>query len=106
MASLTPTYYSTWTSLHHHVWTAQPEPPTCPHASCSEGTFKFASHHGLRAPLKLHDEREVGAAQNEVDGEMVKETRERRDQRSDGGDGEWEGIGSARYKGEVKTSNR
>ena len=38
---------------------------------------------------------------------MVKEMRERQDQRSDGGDGEWEGIGSARsnLKGEVKTSN-
>ena len=62
-ASLTPTYYSTWTSLQHHVWTAHP--PTCPHSSCSGGTF--ASHHGLRAPLKLRDEREVETGSNEVD---------------------------------------
>ena len=64
VASLAPTCYSTWTSLQHHVWTAHP--PTCPHSSCSGGTF--ASHHGLRAPLKLRDEREVETGLNEVDG--------------------------------------
>lgn len=56
-SSTAPTYYSTWTLLQHHIRTDHP--PTCSNALCNGRTF--ASHHGLRAHLKLHEEREVEA---------------------------------------------
>ena len=49
-----PTYYSTWTALQHHTRTAHP--PSCSYASCNNRTF--ASQHGLRAHLKLHEQSE------------------------------------------------
>ena len=46
-------FYPTWTTLQHHIRTTHP--PTCPHEECAERTF--ASQKGLRAHLKLHDQR-------------------------------------------------
>ncbi|EGO26511.1 hypothetical protein SERLADRAFT_447702 [Serpula lacrymans var. lacrymans S7.9] len=64
-ANSDPVYYPTWTSLQHHVRTAHP--PTCPHPSCIGRTF--ASHHGLRAHQKLHEQREVEAVLDEEYGD-------------------------------------
>lgn len=63
--SSAPTYYSTWTSLQHHIRTAHP--PMCPHSLCNGRTF--ASHHSLRAHLKLHEEKEVEGGLYEDNGE-------------------------------------
>ncbi|KAI0065732.1 hypothetical protein BV25DRAFT_1879591 [Artomyces pyxidatus] len=51
-------FYTTWTALQHHIRTGHP--PTCPHDSC--GGKAFGSQKGLRAHLKLHEQREVEAA--------------------------------------------
>ncbi|EIN11739.1 hypothetical protein PUNSTDRAFT_111791 [Punctularia strigosozonata HHB-11173 SS5] len=61
-----PTYYPRWTALQHHVRTAHP--PTCPHSSCNGKTFKH--QRGLRAHLKLHEERE---AEGRLDASVVAE---------------------------------
>ncbi|KAI0757128.1 hypothetical protein C8Q80DRAFT_1132121 [Daedaleopsis nitida] len=52
-----PTYYSTWSALQHHLRTAHP--PTCPHASCKGKTF--SQQKGLRAHLKIHAQRDMEA---------------------------------------------
>ncbi|THV06098.1 hypothetical protein K435DRAFT_816192 [Dendrothele bispora CBS 962.96] len=52
-----PVYYPTWTALQHHLRTAHP--PTCPYPSCNGR--KFTAQKGLRAHLKLHQERELEA---------------------------------------------
>ncbi|EAU91525.1 transcription factor iiia [Coprinopsis cinerea okayama7 len=53
----TPNFFPNWTALQNHIRTAHP--PTCHHDSCSGRTF--ASQKGLRAHLKLHEERELEA---------------------------------------------
>lgn len=50
-----PVYFGTWTALQSHIRTAHP--PTCSHESCKGRTF--ASHHNLRAHLKLHEQQEL-----------------------------------------------
>ncbi|KAG6333160.1 hypothetical protein ID866_5927 [Astraeus odoratus] len=69
-------YFGTWTSLQAHIRTAHP--PTCIHESCKGRTF--ASHHNLRAHLKLHEQREAEAmllSGDESDDEEAR-TRKRR----------------------------
>ncbi|KAF5375073.1 hypothetical protein D9758_000102 [Tetrapyrgos nigripes] len=51
------TYFPTWTALQHHNRTAHP--PTCPHSSCNGKTF--TAQKGLRAHMKIHQERELEA---------------------------------------------
>jgi len=46
-------FYPTWTALQHHIRTSHP--PVCPHEECVGRVF--SSHKGLRAHLKLHEER-------------------------------------------------
>lgn len=53
-----PAYFATWTALQHHVRTAHP--PACPHASCDGRTF--TQQKGLRAHLRLHEQRAAGDA--------------------------------------------
>jgi hypothetical protein len=48
-----PAFYPTWTALQRHIRTTHP--PACPHEECSERTF--SSQKGLRAHLKLHEQR-------------------------------------------------
>ncbi|KAF9268732.1 hypothetical protein L218DRAFT_892168, partial [Marasmius fiardii PR-910] len=48
-------FFPTWSALQHHTRTAHP--PTCPHIECRGK--KFSTQKGLRAHLKLHEEREV-----------------------------------------------
>ncbi|KAJ3524427.1 hypothetical protein NM688_g8565 [Phlebia brevispora] len=50
-----PAYYATWTALQHHTRTAHP--PTCPYAECNGKVF--GAQKGLRAHLKVHEQREV-----------------------------------------------
>lgn len=50
-----PTYFSTWTALQHHIRTVHP--PICSHPACNGKSFK--SQKGLRAHLKLHDQSEA-----------------------------------------------
>jgi general transcription factor IIIA len=52
-----PVYFSTWTSLQHHIRTAHP--PTCVHPSCKGKTF--SSQKGLRAHEKIHEQRDLEA---------------------------------------------
>ncbi|KAI0094720.1 hypothetical protein BDY19DRAFT_872574, partial [Irpex rosettiformis] len=49
------TFYPTWTALQHHIRTAHP--PTCPHPECDGKTF--TAQKGLRAHLKIHEQREM-----------------------------------------------
>lgn len=58
-----PTYYSTWTSLQQHMRTAHP--PTCPHPSCNGKTF--SAQKGLRAHLRIHEQRDIEAGLREDD---------------------------------------
>ena len=51
----TPVYYSTWTALQHHMRTSHP--PVCPYPSCNGKTF--SAQKGLRAHLKIHEQREA-----------------------------------------------
>jgi general transcription factor IIIA len=53
----TPTFYPNWSTLQHHIRTDHP--PTCPHPSCNGRTF--TQQQGLRAHLRLHEQREVDA---------------------------------------------
>ena len=46
-------FYPTWTALQYHIRTTHL--PTCPHEACAEKTF--SSQKGLRAHLKLHEQR-------------------------------------------------
>ncbi|KAI0704925.1 hypothetical protein BC835DRAFT_1315791 [Cytidiella melzeri] len=50
-----PTFYPTWTALQHHIRTAHP--PMCSHPSCNGKTF--SAQKGLRAHLKIHEQREI-----------------------------------------------
>jgi general transcription factor IIIA len=65
--STNPTFYPTWTALQHHIRTMHP--PTCPHSSCNGKTF--SQQKGLRAHLKIHEQREVEEGLNiaALDGE-------------------------------------
>lgn len=58
-------YYQTWTALQHHIRTTHP--PTCPHDECAGRTF--SAQKGLRAHLRLHEQREheVASSQDEDD---------------------------------------
>ena len=56
-ATSSPIYFVTWTTLQAHIRTTHP--PTCKHESCNGRIF--ASHHNLRAHLKLHEQREAEA---------------------------------------------
>jgi hypothetical protein len=56
-SSIVPTFYPTWSALQHHIRTAHP--PTCPHPSCNGRTF--TQQKGLRAHMRLHEQREVEA---------------------------------------------
>lgn len=74
-----PVYYGTWTALQSHIRTAHR--PTCIHESCEGRTF--ASHHNLRAHLKLHEQREVetllqGERNNDSDAETSHSRKRRR----------------------------
>ncbi|KAH7883166.1 hypothetical protein F5I97DRAFT_189906 [Phlebopus sp. FC_14] len=51
-------YFETWTALQAHIRTAHP--PMCTHSDCKGRTF--ASHHGLRSHLKLHEQQELADA--------------------------------------------
>lgn len=62
MQNINPTFYPTWTALQHHIRTAHP--PTCPHISCNGKTF--SAQKGLRAHLKLHEQREVEEGLNAI----------------------------------------
>jgi general transcription factor IIIA len=46
-------FYPTWSALQHHIRATHP--PACPHDECAERTF--SSQKGLRAHLKLHEQR-------------------------------------------------
>jgi general transcription factor IIIA len=54
-------FYPTWTALQHHIRTSHP--PTCPYEECAGRTF--SAQKGLRAHLKLHDQRALEDALNE-----------------------------------------
>jgi hypothetical protein len=47
------TFYPSWTALQHHIRATHP--PMCPHEECAERIF--SSQKGLRAHLKLHEQR-------------------------------------------------
>lgn len=53
-----PVYFPTWSALQRHARTAHP--PACPYVSCAGRTF--TQQKGLRAHLKLHEQREAEAA--------------------------------------------
>ena len=53
-------FYPTWTALQHHIRTIHP--PTCSREECSGRNF--SSQKGLRAHLKLHEQRDL---ENELD---------------------------------------
>lgn len=57
-----PNYLPTWSALQHHLRIAHP--PTCPHAECNGKTF--TAQKGLRAHLKLHEQRELEDAINQA----------------------------------------
>jgi len=46
-------FYPTWTALQHHIRTTHP--PMCPHDVCEKRIL--SSQKGLRAHLKLHEQR-------------------------------------------------
>lgn len=59
-------YFSTWTELQSHNRTTHPA--TCPYESCKGKTF--AQQKGLKAHLKLHEQRDLELAlHNHLDGE-------------------------------------
>ncbi|KAL5513353.1 hypothetical protein ACEPAH_3752 [Sanghuangporus vaninii] len=71
-------YFLNWTALQLHSRIVHP--PTCPYASCNGKTF--TQQKGLRAHLKLHDQREIeealtntGDADDEGDDRPVKKRR-------------------------------
>ncbi|KAH8100626.1 hypothetical protein BXZ70DRAFT_972621, partial [Cristinia sonorae] len=57
-----PTYYPTWTALQQHMRTNHP--PKCPYPSCNGKTF--TTQKGLRAHLKIHEQREVEESLRDV----------------------------------------
>ena len=72
-------YYGTWTALQTHMRTEHP--PTCLHEGCNNKVF--ASHHNLRAHLRLHEEREV---EDGLDADVEDEAEDRPKKRRRGGD--------------------
>ncbi|TFK23684.1 transcription factor iiia [Coprinopsis marcescibilis] len=54
-ADQTPNYFPTWSALQTHI--RKEHPPKCTYPDCQERTF--ASQKGLRAHLKLHEERDL-----------------------------------------------
>lgn len=47
-------YFSTWSDLQRHL--RSDHPPTCPHAECGGQTF--TAQKGLRAHMRIHEEKE------------------------------------------------
>ncbi|KAH6914256.1 transcription factor iiia [Coprinopsis sp. MPI-PUGE-AT-0042] len=71
-ADETSNFFPTWSALQHHIRTEHP--PTCSYPSCNGRTF--ASQKGLKAHLKLHEERDLEAelqGHAESDGEDEEE---------------------------------
>ena len=71
-------FFPNWTSLQVHTRTAHP--PTCPYSSCKGKTF--SQQKGLRAHLRLHEQREIeealvgtGDADDEGDGRRTAKSR-------------------------------
>lgn len=50
-----PLYFPTWSALQSHIRSAHP--PTCPRTSCAGRTF--TTQKGLRAHMKLHEQRDI-----------------------------------------------
>lgn len=57
----TPTYFPTWSALQNHIRSAHP--PTCAHVACAGRTF--TTQKGLRAHIKLHEQRDMMEALEE-----------------------------------------
>ncbi|KXN87363.1 Transcription factor IIIA [Leucoagaricus sp. SymC.cos] len=72
-----PAYFPTWSALQNHIRSVHP--PTCPHVSCSGRTF--TTQKGLRAHMKLHEQREMmevleeKSADDEIDHQPAKRRR-------------------------------
>lgn len=65
-SSLELSYYPTWTALQSHI--REFHPPTCPHPECNGKTF--TQQKGLKAHLKLHEEKEAEAdVQHDLEGD-------------------------------------
>ncbi|KAF9453973.1 hypothetical protein P691DRAFT_718388 [Macrolepiota fuliginosa MF-IS2] len=61
-----PLYFPTWSALQNHIRNAHP--PICLHTSCAGRTF--TTQKGLRAHLKLHEQRDIMEALEPSDDEI------------------------------------